>query len=110
MAILGPGGFSAQPLISNTFLDREPHSPYAAMTASNRKPTNIAQAGCRCRRVDACSGVINSERPVSVVRPMPMERLLNAEIVATSMAVTLAVEYSLKRMAAPVKAANPRVW
>ena len=55
-------------------------------------------------------GVTNSERPVSVVSPMPIERLQKAEIVATSIAVTLAVEYNLKRMAAPVKAANPRVW
>jgi hypothetical protein len=54
--------------------------------------------------------VTNSETPVSVVSPIPMDRLQKAEIVATSTAVTLAVEYNLKRMAAPVKAANPRVW
>ena len=35
--------------------------------------------------------------------------LQKAEMVATSTAVTLAVEYNLKRIAAPVKAANPRV-
>ena len=41
---------------------------------------------------------------------MPIERLQKAEMVATSIAVTPAVAYSRKRIAAPVKAANPSVW
>ena len=41
---------------------------------------------------------------------MPSDRLQKAEMVATSMAVTPAVAYRRKRMAAPVKAAKPSVW
>ncbi len=44
-----------------------------------------------------------------VASPMPSERLQNAEIVATSTAVRPAVAYSRKRIAPPVKAANPSV-
>ena len=43
-------------------------------------------------------------------QPDAIERLQKAEIVATSIAVTPAVAYNLKRIAAPVNAAKPNVW
>ena len=49
-------------------------------------------------------------RPSTVASPMPVDRLQKAETVATSIAVTPAVAYSRKRIAAPVKAAKPSVW
>ena len=41
---------------------------------------------------------------------MPIERLANAAMVATSTAVTPALAYRRKRIAPPVKAEKPSVW
>ena len=57
-----------------------------------------------------CVGARNSEAPETVASPMPSERLQKAVMVATSMAVMPALAYNRKRIAAPVKAANPSVW
>ena len=57
----------------------------------------------------ACPGDSSSDSPEMVARPIPSDRLQKAVTVATSIALSPAVTYRRKRMAAPVKTAKPSV-
>ena len=73
-----------------------------ARRTTGPRPPAATSCGAGAAPCAACSGDSSSDSPEMVARPIPSDRLQKAVTVATSIAVSPAVTYRRKRMAAPV--------